>query len=487
MQRKEPFCFGIRRQGRAAARIRVLLFTGILAFGTGMTQLSAEAAGQSGAGETASESAEGFIELYGTGDEQYVVEPGDCLWKIAERCYGDGRACLQIAKENNIENADFILPGQKLAISRAGSVLRIPKQADSQGGMKYEGIYRFDTPAGWTLRTTNADAWLSVLAPRGKERGIYWNVMENRLGEQPFSKDWDVFCDNIGKRGEEILGLESGDISFQQYQTQDGNGIYLYSFRVSEEDSNSAWNVSAGYYFGSELQAEFIGASPVREEREGDTIAEWVRYMTASFREDAAEGEGKGFSQYSGGEFQAMDHWDYDGLHNAFAVAYYAVNGKRWVSPEEEAQMRHIAESQDKIVEWNNPVVELGVKKYLDLEIEDEVYLSDLEDITYIGLTAWPAGDIFEVNDSSFSCSFEEIWGIFVGTMSREELWEEFGKTAVEDLKYFINLKKASLNSMPHADALDYGIAFPEDLEVPVDEMGSLLESFTVDGREYVE
>ncbi|TQM30463.1 LysM peptidoglycan-binding domain-containing protein [Nocardia bhagyanarayanae] len=46
----------------------------------------------------------------------YTVEPGDTLWVIAERFYGDGNRYQEIAEASGIPNPDAIEPGQVLTI-----------------------------------------------------------------------------------------------------------------------------------------------------------------------------------------------------------------------------------------------------------------------------------------------------------------------------------------------------------------------------------
>ncbi|ORW97195.1 lectin [Mycobacterium sp. IEC1808] len=46
----------------------------------------------------------------------YTVEPGDSLWAIAERFYGDGSKYQAIADASGIPNPDLIQPGQVLTI-----------------------------------------------------------------------------------------------------------------------------------------------------------------------------------------------------------------------------------------------------------------------------------------------------------------------------------------------------------------------------------
>ena len=46
----------------------------------------------------------------------YTVEPGDTLWAIAERFYGDGNRYQEIANASGIDNPDLINVGQVLTI-----------------------------------------------------------------------------------------------------------------------------------------------------------------------------------------------------------------------------------------------------------------------------------------------------------------------------------------------------------------------------------
>jgi hypothetical protein len=48
--------------------------------------------------------------------QTYTVEPGDSLWAIAERFYGDGNRYRDIAQANGIANPDLVNVGQALTI-----------------------------------------------------------------------------------------------------------------------------------------------------------------------------------------------------------------------------------------------------------------------------------------------------------------------------------------------------------------------------------
>ncbi len=50
-------------------------------------------------------------------DYIYEVQKGDSLWKIAEKEYGDGFQWKKIAQENNIENPSIIEIGTQLTLT----------------------------------------------------------------------------------------------------------------------------------------------------------------------------------------------------------------------------------------------------------------------------------------------------------------------------------------------------------------------------------
>jgi LysM repeat protein len=51
-----------------------------------------------------------------TNQQTYTVKPGDSLWMIALRFYGDGSQYVKIAQANNISSPDSITPGTTLTI-----------------------------------------------------------------------------------------------------------------------------------------------------------------------------------------------------------------------------------------------------------------------------------------------------------------------------------------------------------------------------------
>ena len=48
----------------------------------------------------------------------YTVKKGDHLWNISTRFYNDGFKWTVVAAENNLNNPDIIIPGQKLTLPK---------------------------------------------------------------------------------------------------------------------------------------------------------------------------------------------------------------------------------------------------------------------------------------------------------------------------------------------------------------------------------
>jgi len=55
--------------------------------------------------------------------EKVVVVQGDSLWKIAEKQYGSGYNWVDIAKENNLKNANVLTEGQELKLPKTAVIV----------------------------------------------------------------------------------------------------------------------------------------------------------------------------------------------------------------------------------------------------------------------------------------------------------------------------------------------------------------------------
>jgi hypothetical protein len=59
----------------------------------------------------------------------YVVQPGDSLWRIAARFFGDGAKWPAIAEDNRLRQVDLVLVGQRLTVRDSLVVVRAPAAA----------------------------------------------------------------------------------------------------------------------------------------------------------------------------------------------------------------------------------------------------------------------------------------------------------------------------------------------------------------------
>jgi len=424
-----------KKAKRRLIRAAGLMLSAVLLCGTYGAPVSAgtlSGAGQSYEPVTETEGNEEDYIAVTSEERTYSVIKGDCLWNIALKKLGDGSLYQGIADRNQISDPNLIFPGQELVLDGV-QTLYIPRQKNSLGGMEYKGIFQFDYPKGLYMSSTSLDSHLSSLSPHGSETEILFDIARSSRERNEFSDSWEEFCENITRRGNEILGDDMEDISFEKYTLENGDDVYFYSFKLTDSEGRR-WTESVGYRLGGELQAEFIGIS------RDYPIEDVVRYMTAAFEEQATEDSAKDFSLWGGGtvSYMASDYWDYEGFHNAFAVGYRKVNGKQW---KPEGAYAQVAADEDYQVEWLNPVLELAVRKYLN-NTEETLSASDLEDITYISLVKWAPSDIIYINDEMYSCSFEEIWE----KTGQGDLPDNFGELAIEDMKHFVNLEGVTLS-----------------------------------------
>lgn len=51
-------------------------------------------------------------------EQEYIIQPGDNLWLIAERLLGDGFKYMQIARDNQIADPSAIKAGQKIIVRK---------------------------------------------------------------------------------------------------------------------------------------------------------------------------------------------------------------------------------------------------------------------------------------------------------------------------------------------------------------------------------
>lgn len=229
--------------------------------------------------------------LFPMEEETYEVEKGDSLWKIAEQLWGDGGLYGELCEQNRETVADpnLILPGQ---ILRTTGSYYLPKQrrANASIGISSQA-YQFDTPQGCTVGILGKESGANF-ALFGGEQGY---VIACLVREKEQSLDGTGACaawkERVKAYAEETYGDAVRDLRFEQYLSEKGEPVALYSYTYVIDFSkygakgSTEVEVSVGLKQSEQMQAEFLGFT-----MEGSGIDNLVRYVTASFEETLPEG-----------------------------------------------------------------------------------------------------------------------------------------------------------------------------------------------------
>ena len=266
---------------------------------------------------SADESEEKYIRLHEFG-ENYEVLPGDTLWKIAGKLWGEGKRYQELADLNQdvVSDPDMIYPGMVLQTGRECYIVN-HKQI-------YEG---FNTPSGWTVGYVDSGDYYANFAMFGGNGKYIACKEEIRLEEAVLSlEDWEKCEEAIRDYVDRKYKDAVENLSFEHYQTENGHDVYLYSFKylfdASEYVPNSTVeiNVSVGIKMTEYLQAQFIGFSY------GDDMTDYVRYATAINTDSSDQ------YSYFTMAIGPSESWDVDGLINPFA----------WIHGFHDARLREI-------------------------------------------------------------------------------------------------------------------------------------------------
>lgn len=60
---------------------------------------------------------------------KYVVKPGDSLWKISLKFFGNGYNWVDIAKENNLKNSGLLFVGQEVSIPNVPPKVQVSEKS----------------------------------------------------------------------------------------------------------------------------------------------------------------------------------------------------------------------------------------------------------------------------------------------------------------------------------------------------------------------
>lgn len=261
---------------------------------------------------------EDIIELEGD-EEEYEVLPGDCLWDISEKLWGDGRWYGRLAADNDelIEDPNLIYPGMTLRSVQKGYIHRRQTQ---YAGMK-TGDYSIDTPGNWTVGTISSGGASANLVMSGEGFNKILCLVQDKKSETVLTtNDWEECARKIREYAEKYYGENVSDLTFEHYRTGQGEEIYLYSFlwEMGLPDYPELGKVRIRACMGLKLtehiQAEFLGFASKYDIHGG------VRYTTASFEEHVEDYDPETFTvNDSNMAILPEAGWELEGMYDPFS------------------------------------------------------------------------------------------------------------------------------------------------------------------------
>ncbi len=256
----------------------------------------------------------GAMELWEIGKE-YEVLPGDSLWDISEKLWGDGwwYGELLAANEDMIENPGLIYPGMCLQTGRRGCIVR--KEA-KYGGMQM-GDYSMDIPGEWTVGTISCgEAWANLVLSGEGFKWIAVLAQDKKEETVQTTQDWEACTrrirDYVGKYHSENIS----DLAFEHYRMGEGEEVFVYSFLWQMDLSNGRQaqvRACMGMKLTEQIQAEFLGVAASYD------IHGTVRYVAASFEEKEGYDPQTSSVNDSNMSIQPQADWEMEGMLNPFA------------------------------------------------------------------------------------------------------------------------------------------------------------------------
>lgn len=266
-------------------------------------------------------------------DITYEAAPGDTLWDIAERFYGQGRLYELLERAGNPENAlsdNALAPDEQIRIPHKDYYLLCPNDEEGftwsycrlPSGESCPTRYAAAKPIDWYYGNMyfDASAGLDTMWPKDKEAGqdaaaadirIFYRLDHNPDGDF-FANDWEAVQDSIRQSAKTYCKDAIDSLLFCRYTLDNGESLYGYSFRLHRQDGTLKCAVF--YRLNEGLLAEFIGVEPVTED---EHVLERVRYLAARIDNACVIKE----SQYDLETFYGKEGWNFPQLHNPFAVA----------------------------------------------------------------------------------------------------------------------------------------------------------------------
>ncbi len=251
--------------------------------------------------------------------EGYIVLPGDSLWQIAEKQFGDGNKYVSLIDANKaiLTNPNLIYPGMLLNLSQTGRIIRTEAK---YGGIQMGG-YSMDMPYGWRVGVTQSGnaGGNFVLSGDGTIACLVQDIQKETIKSM---QGWETQCtQKISDYVKENYADQVSDLSFEHYYMEDqkelSGELYLYSYiwHISPADyPGLTCKVCTGLKITDHIQAEFLGYTMDEYDIHG-----CVRYIIASFAEDFSGEENGAFTVNSNMHIMPETKWELAGMYNSFA------------------------------------------------------------------------------------------------------------------------------------------------------------------------
>lgn len=266
-------------------------------------------------------------------DMVYEVVPGDNLWKIAKKYYGDGRYYSNLMWQNEELANELLMPGMQITIPHRD--IAWLRHYDEEGfGWAYCGLstdkifptrYVLSKPIDWYYGSTDLKeaAGLETLWPKTPEAAesedihIFYRMDANPDGDFLDGR-WPEAQESIKRSAAVYWGSSVDTFTFDHYTLDNGEHLYCYSFVVYKKEEKLVCAVA--YRLCDNMLVEYIGVQPLEPHLhigQSHDVLLRVPYM-AAFVDTRPKIEEVRFEPET---FYGRENWAFPQLHNPFALA----------------------------------------------------------------------------------------------------------------------------------------------------------------------
>lgn len=251
-------------------------------------------------------------------EEDYIVLPGESLWKIAEKLWGDGNGYEELTELNKdqIEDPNLIFPGMALKVSQAGTIIR----TEAKYGGAQMGNYAMDMPHNFRVGILQSGDAFANFAMFGDGSAIACLIQDRKKETAVSVRDWEQCKKYISDYVDENYGNQVSNLNFEHYLMKDQEGasgelfLYSYSWQISADYPSLKYSICVGLKLTDHIQAEFVGYGTDYD------IHGSVRYMAATFEEHFDPESNEKFTvNDSNMQMSPEAEWKLDGVFNSFA------------------------------------------------------------------------------------------------------------------------------------------------------------------------